>query len=92
MTFVAQNYERFADDLLTALTGGMIREEHRFSGIDESYSLASRRHRPNSQGLRQRNDLFALFEGGIDYDYKTEEESLSGRREAGCRMTTVIFT
>ena len=28
MTFVAQPYERFVDDLLTALTGGVTREEH----------------------------------------------------------------
>ena len=32
MTFVAQPYERFVDDLLIALTGGTIREEHEFVG------------------------------------------------------------
>jgi uncharacterized phage protein gp47/JayE len=74
MTFVAQNYERFADDLLTALTGGVIREEHRFTGPAELYSLAS----PGAVAATvkvfgQRNDSFALFEGGIDYDYKSEE-------------------
>jgi uncharacterized phage protein gp47/JayE len=74
MTFVAQSYERFADDLLTALTGGMIREEHRFTGPAEFYSLAS----PGAiaatvKVFGQRNDSFALFEGGIDYDYKSEE-------------------
>jgi uncharacterized phage protein gp47/JayE len=74
MTFVAQPYERFADDLITALTGGMIREEHQFTGTEESYSLAS----PGALAATvkvfgQRNDSFALFEGGIDYDYQDEE-------------------
>lgn len=74
MTFVAQPYERFADDLLTALTGGMIREEHRFTGIEQPYSLAS----PGAiaqtvKVFGQRDDSFALFEGGIDYEYRAEE-------------------
>ena len=33
MTFVAQSFNVFADDLLTALTGGMSREEHQFVGV-----------------------------------------------------------
>ena len=41
MTFVAQPYERFVDDLLTSLTGGVIREEHLFTGPDDSYSLGA---------------------------------------------------
>jgi len=74
MTFVAQPYERFADDLLTALTGGMVREEHRFVGMVELYSLAS----PGAiaqtvKVFGQRNNAFALFEGGIDYEYKGDE-------------------
>ena len=74
MTFVAQNYERFADDLLTALTGGVIREEHRFTGPAELYSLAS----PGAiaatlKVFGQRNDSFSLFEENLDYDYKSEE-------------------
>jgi uncharacterized phage protein gp47/JayE len=82
MTFVAQNYERFADDLLTALTGGVIREEHRFTGIEESYSLSS----PGAiaatvKVFGQRNDSFALFEGGIDCDYKTEEEVIAWKEK-----------
>lgn len=74
MTFVAQPYERFADDLLTALTGGMIREEHQFVGTEETYSLATPNVIvPTVKVFGQRNDSFALFEGGIDYDYKGEE-------------------
>jgi uncharacterized phage protein gp47/JayE len=82
MTFVAQSYERFADDLLTALTGGMIREEHRFTGPAELYSLAS----PGAiaatvKVFGQRNDSFALFEGGVDYDYSSEEGVIVWRKE-----------
>ena len=36
MTFVAHPYERFLDDLLTALTGGETREDHRFTGVDSA--------------------------------------------------------
>lgn len=70
MTFVAQPYERFVDDLLTSLTGGMVREEHVFVGASERYSLAS----PNVvvetvKVYGQRNDAYALFERDIDYSY-----------------------
>ena len=41
MSFVAQPYERFVDDLLTALTGGVTREEHRFIGTEQPYTLAT---------------------------------------------------
>jgi hypothetical protein len=75
MTFVAQPYEQFVDDLLTALTGGMVREEHLFVGIEEPYSLASPDAIPFSvRVVGQRNETFALFEGGVDYDYDSEEE------------------
>jgi hypothetical protein len=77
MTFIAQTYERFADDLLTALTGGMIREEHRYVGREEAYSLAS----PGAiartvKVFGQHRESFALFEGGIDYDYRLDEETI----------------
>lgn len=77
MTFVAQPYEQFVDDLLTALTGGMVREEHQFIDTEESYSLAS----PNPilasiKVFGQRNEAFALFERDIDYAYDTEQESI----------------
>src|SRR5262245_18248609 len=71
MTFVAQPYELFADDLLTALTGGMIREEFRFVGIEERYSLGSPGALPQTvKVLGQRSDVFTVFEGGKDYDYQ----------------------
>ena len=77
MSFVAHPYERFADDLLTALTGGVIREEHRFIGIDEPYSPASPGIAPASvKVFGQRNDKFALFEKGIDYLYDAEQETI----------------
>ncbi|MCK4790716.1 MAG: baseplate J/gp47 family protein [Desulfobacteraceae bacterium] len=75
MTFVAQPYEQIADDILTALTGGTMREEHKFVQTEESYSLASPGARENSIKITgQRKDAFVLFEKGIDYDYDTQEE------------------
>ncbi len=85
MTFVAQPYEQFVDDLLTALTGGMIREEHRFVGGEEPQRLTS----PGAIGstvklFGQHNEAFMLFEGGRDYEYMSKEEAIrwltDGRR------------
>jgi Baseplate J-like protein len=78
MTFVAQPYERFVDDLLIALTGGAIREEHEFTGVDRAYSLGS----PDAiaDSLRvfgQRGGEFALFEQGIDYRYDATEDGIA---------------
>lgn len=82
MTFVAQPYEQFVDDLLTALTGGMVREEHQFIGTDETYTLAH----PDviTASLKifgQRSDAFVFFEGGIDYDYSAEDEAIIWRQD-----------
>lgn len=77
MTFVSQPYEQFVDDLLTALTGGMIREEHRFVGSEELYSLASPGAIPFSIKLfGQHNEAFMLFEGGRDYVYDLTDEAI----------------
>ncbi len=82
MTFVAQPYEQFVDDLLTALTGGMIREEHRFIETEESYSLSSPGAIPFSvKVFGQRNESFALFEGGIDYDYLSNDNVVKWKTE-----------
>lgn len=77
MTFVAQPYERFVDDLLTALTGGVTREEHLFTGVEQPYAFASRGIVAASVKVSgQRNHEFVLFEGGIDYTYKTDQEAI----------------
>ncbi|MCI0489356.1 MAG: baseplate J/gp47 family protein, partial [Blastocatellia bacterium] len=77
MTFVAEPYERFVDDLLTSLTGGVTREEHRFTGIEESYSLASPGVIAASvKVFGQRQGRGVLFEGGIDYIYDAEQEAI----------------
>lgn len=82
MTFVAQPYEQFVDDLLTALTGGMVREEHRFVGSGEPYNLAFPGAIPASiKVLGQRNDSFALFERGIDYVYDPEQGTITWKAE-----------
>ena len=85
MTFTAQPYEQFVDDLLTALTGGTIREEHLYVGLEEPYSLAF--PDPLAASIKvfgQRNEAFMLFEAGIDYRFDAEESALvwqeKGRR------------
>ena len=77
MTFIAQPYEQFVDDLLTSLTGGMIREEHRFTEEQELYRLAS----PGARALSikvfgQHNEAFIVFEGGRDYQFDSKEEAI----------------
>lgn len=77
MSFVAQPYERFVDDLLTALTGGVTREEHQFVSSDEPYALASPGVIASSvKVFGHRNNGFVLFEGGIDYLYKADQEAI----------------
>jgi uncharacterized phage protein gp47/JayE len=77
MTFVAQPYERFVDDLLTSLTGGVTREEHLFIGVEQPYALASPGVMAASVKVSgQRNREFVLFEGGIDYTYKQDQEAI----------------
>jgi hypothetical protein len=77
MTFVAQPYERFVDDLLTALTGGTIREEHEFVGIDRAYAVGSPGVIADSvRVFGQRDDAFALFENGVDYRYDPTEQAI----------------
>ncbi len=72
MSFVAQPYERFVDDLLTALTGGMIREEHQFTGVDGSYTLTTTDVLPSSvRVFGQRTESYVLFDPGIDYKLQT---------------------
>lgn len=77
MTFVAQPYERFVDDLLTALTGGVIREEHQFIGVDRAYTLAHPSvMEPSLRVFGQRDEGFVLFERGIDYRYDATDQAI----------------
>lgn len=78
MTFVAQPYERFVDDLLAAMTGGTVREEHEFTGIDRPYALG----RPDVvveslQVFGQRDEEFAVFERDVDYRYDAAEDAIA---------------
>ncbi len=80
MSFAAQSYELFADDLLTALTGGMSREEHQFVGVEEPYSLGTPGAIPSTvKGTGQRNETVIVFEGGVDYDYDAVAEDIRWR-------------
>jgi Baseplate J-like protein len=77
MTFVAQPYERFVDDLLIALTGGTIREEYEFVGIDRAYAVGSPGLIPESlRVFGQRDGAFVLFDGGVDYRYDANEQAV----------------
>jgi hypothetical protein len=78
MTFVAQPYERFVEDLLIALTGGTIREEHEFAGIDRPYSLGSPDAIVDSlQVFGERDGGYAVFERDVDYRYDDAEDALA---------------
>lgn len=82
MTFVAQPYEQFVDDLLTALTGGMIREEHLFTSADAPYSLASPNVEPGTvRVFGQRNESFTVFDPGIDYGYDDTASAIVWARQ-----------
>lgn len=78
MTFVAQPYEQFVDDLLTALTGGLVREEHQFVGIEEPYSLGSPEAIASSiKVFGQSNDKFVFFEMKNDFNYDSDKEIIT---------------
>jgi uncharacterized phage protein gp47/JayE len=84
MTFVAQPYERFVDDLLLALTGGVTREEHRFLGTDRPYSLATPgAYGPSVRVYGQRGERFMVFEQGIDYDLDADPMAVRWRTDGG---------
>lgn len=77
MTYVAQPYEPFVDDLLTGLTGGVTREEHRFTGVNESYVLTSPGVISASvKVFGQRDELFRIFVRGVDYQYDPQTEAI----------------
>ncbi len=77
MSFVPEPYEQFADDLLTALTGGTVREEHQFTGPDDSYSLTSPGAIPFTLKVTgTRNDSYTAFEQGIEFTYDDSVEAV----------------
>ena len=82
MTFVAQPYERFVDDLLLSLTGGITREEHRFVGRDRPYSLAvPGAYPPSARVYGQRAEAFTTFDQGIDYTFDAEATAITWKPE-----------
>jgi hypothetical protein len=83
MTYVAEPYEQFVDDLLTALTGGVAREEHRFLREERRYVLSVRDAVPATlRVFGQRNDTFASFEAGRDFRYDAAESALVWEADA----------
>ena len=69
MSFAAEPYAQFVDDLLNSLTGGLSRQEFRFLREEEPYRLSA----PGSiiaSSVRvygQASALFRRFQVGIDY-------------------------
>jgi uncharacterized phage protein gp47/JayE len=85
MSFVPQPYEQFVDDLLTALTGGTVREEHQFTGADDPYSLSQQGAiRFTLKVTGQRDDQFSVFEDGIDFTYDDTQAAI--RWKAGAKF------
>jgi hypothetical protein len=77
VSFVAQPYERFVDDLLVALTGGTIREEHEFVGVDQAYAVGNPGVIADSMRISgQRDGVFALFGQGVDYRYDATQQAI----------------
>jgi uncharacterized phage protein gp47/JayE len=85
MSFVPQPYEQFVDDLLTALTGGTVREEHQFTGTDSPYSLSQQGAiRFTLKVTGQRDEQFAVFEDGNEFSY--DETQAAVRWKAGAKL------
>jgi uncharacterized phage protein gp47/JayE len=70
MSFVPEPYEQFVDDLLTALTGGSVREEHQFTGSDGAYSLSTPGAIPFTLKVTgTRDDQYTVFEQDTEFTY-----------------------
>ncbi len=86
MTFVAQPFEQIADDLLTAMTGGVAREEHQFIGSGETYSVASPDVMPESISVSgQVGTTFVRFDRDIDYALDFTSGTIKWKDGGGAR-------
>ncbi len=87
MTFVPQPFELIADDLLTALTGGVTREEHRFGGTEEPYSVASADVILESVSVTgQAGEVFVRFERDRDYGLDPATGAIRWKTGSGARQ------
>jgi uncharacterized phage protein gp47/JayE len=92
MSFVPEPYEQFVDDLLTALTGGSVREEHQFTGPDAPYSLST----PGADAFTlkvtgTRNDQYAVFEQGIEFTFDSSAQAIRWRANAKLPDVSTYF-
>jgi uncharacterized phage protein gp47/JayE len=86
MTFVAQPFEQIADDLLTELTGGVSREEHRYIGAGETYGVASPDVIPESISVSgQVGASFIRFDRDIDYALDFSSGTIKWKDGGGAR-------
>lgn len=91
MTFVPEPFEQFTEDLLTSLTGGVAREEHRFATEEARYALALPGIlAPSVRVCGRAQDAFATFERGVDFDVDETGGALQWR-ESGRRPDDRTF-
>ncbi len=77
MTFVPQPFEQFVDELLTAMTGGFVREEHRFEGVGDTYPISAASALAESvRVVGERGGAFHAFERGLDFQYVAGEAAV----------------
>jgi uncharacterized phage protein gp47/JayE len=92
MSFVAQPYEQFVDDLLTTLTGGTAREEHQFTGVDATYSLSKPGAIPFTIKVTgTRDDQYTVFEQGLEFTYDQAVQSIRWKSEAKLPDVSTYF-
>ena len=77
MSYVAHPFEQYFDDLLTALTGGISREEHQFLGPDIPYALAVPGAKPETVRVcGQSGEMYRLFDPVRDFAYSSADEAV----------------
>jgi hypothetical protein len=84
MTYAAEPYAQFVDDLLTALTGGITREQFRFLPEDEPFRLAAPGPVvPNSLRVYGLADgAYTRFRQKTDYDFLASGNTLAWKATA----------
>ena len=90
MSYAAEPYVQFVDDLLTALTGGVIRDEFRFLPENEPYRL----HAPGPpvpstvRIFGQAAGAYRRFQSGKDYKLEPDF-TITWLDTRGCRARPI---
>lgn len=82
MSYVAEPYAQFVDDLLTGLTGGVVREEFRYLAENEPFRLSAPFPliRSTVRVTGQADGAFQRFRAGTDFDLG-EDNAILWRRQ-----------